>query len=56
MQPSIKRFTQLVEYNRDSNSDDDNENVEFIDIDLPCNKFNIQLLANNSITRTKKDV
>ncbi len=44
----------MVEYNGDSDSDDDNENIEFIDIDLPYNKLSLQLLANDSITHTKK--
>ena len=34
-----------------SNSDDD---VEFVDVDLPCNKFGMQLLANTSPTCNKK--
>ena len=34
-----------------SDSDDD---AEFVDVDLPCNKLSVQLLANNSATRTKK--
>ena len=36
-----------------SNSDSDN-NAEFVDVDLPCNKLSMQLLANNSATRIKK--
>ena len=51
---SIKRSTWVVEYNGDSESDNNNEDVEFIDINLPYNKLSLQLLANNSITRTKK--
>ena len=43
----------LIKYNSNFkfNSDD---NTEFIDIDLPCNKLNIWLLANDSILCTKK--
>lgn len=28
--------------------------MEFVDIDLPCNKFSLRLLANDSITYIKK--
>lgn len=43
----------MLTYNStfDSNS---NNNVEFININLPCNKLSIQLLANDSMTYTKK--
>ncbi len=54
MRPSTKRSTRVVEYNGNSDSDDDDEDVEFIDIDLSYNKLSVQLLANDSITRTKK--
>ncbi len=54
MRPSTKRSIRVVEYNGDSDLDDDDEDIEFINIDLPCNKLSLQLLANNSITRTKK--
>lgn len=53
MRPTPKQPTRVIDYNGDSNSDSDN-NVEFVDIDLPCNKLSIQLLANNVVTRTKK--
>ena len=43
----------MIAYNRNSNSDSDN-NLEFVDIDLPCNKQSVRLLANDLITRTKK--
>ena len=38
-------------HNSNSDSDDD---AEFVDVDLPCNKLSVQLLANNSATRTNK--
>lgn len=41
-------------YNRNFESDNNNENVEFLNVDLLCNKFNIQLIVNNSITYTKE--
>ena len=50
----IKRLTRVVEYNWDSESDNDDDDVEFVDINLPCNKLSIQLLVNDSITCTKK--
>lgn len=45
----------MVEYNGNSNLDD-NENIKFIDDDLPCNKQSIQLVANNFIIRFKKKI
>ena len=54
MRPRTKRSTRVVEYNGDSDSDGDDEDAEFVDVDLPCNKLSLQLLANDSITRTKK--
>ena len=54
MRPTIKQSTWVAEYNGDSDSDDNDEDVEFVDVDLPCNKLNVQLLANDSITRAKK--
>ncbi len=53
MRPTLKRSTRMIDYNGDSNFDSDNE-VEFVDIDLPCNKLSVRLLANDSITCTKK--
>lgn len=41
MRPSTKRFTQVVKYNWDSDSDSNNENIEFVDVDLPYNKLNL---------------
>lgn len=42
-----------IQYNsyHASNSNDD---TEFVNVDLPCNKLSVQLLANKSATRTKK--
>lgn len=48
-----KQFTYIINYNSTFDYNFDN-NVEFIDVDLPCNKLNIWLLANNSVTSTKK--
>ena len=36
----FKQSTCVIDYNGNSNSDSDN-NVEFVDINLPCNKLNI---------------
>ena len=33
---------------------DSNDDSEFVDVDLLCNKLGVQLLAHNSATRTKK--
>ena len=44
----------MVKYNRNSVSDNYNEDIDFVNVDLSCNKLSIQLLANNSITCTKK--
>ncbi len=52
--PSTKRYIRVVEYNRDSDSDNDDKDIEFIDVNLPCNKLSLQRLANDSIIRTKK--
>lgn len=54
MQPTTKRSIWVVEYNGDFDSDDNNKDIEFVDLDLPCNKLSLQLLANDSITHTKK--
>ena len=53
IRPTSKQSTCITEYNGnfDFNSDD---NAEFIDIDLLCNKVSIWLLTNDSITCTKK--
>ena len=53
IRPSSKQSPRVVEYNGDSDSDEE-EDVEFVDVDLPCNKLSVQLLANNSTTRSKK--
>ena len=44
-------FKRVIHYNDDSDSD---EEVEFIDVHLPCNKLSLQLLANDTTTRPKK--
>lgn len=41
----------MIQYNSNSNFD---KYKEFIDVYLPYNKINIQLLANNSTTYSKK--
>lgn len=43
----------MIEYNGDFDSDSDKD-IKFVDVDLPCNKLSLQLLANNFITYTKK--
>lgn len=43
----------IIDYNSNLNSDFNN-NIEFIYIDLLCNKLSIWLLANYSIYYTKK--
>ena len=53
MRSTFKQSTRIIDYNGNSNSNFNN-NVKFIDINLPCNKLSIQLLVNDSITRTKK--
>ena len=53
MRSTLKQSTCIIDYNGNYDSNFDN-NVEFVDIDLPCNKLSVQLLANDSITRTKK--
>lgn len=49
----FKQSTYVIKYNYnfDSNFDD---NAKFIDVNLLYNKLSIQLLANDSITYTKK--
>lgn len=44
----------MVEYNGGFDSDGDDKDIKFVDVDLPYNKLNLQLLANQFITRTKK--
>lgn len=41
----------MIKFNNKSNSDDNNQNVKFMNVDFPCNNPTIQLLAHNSITR-----
>ena len=41
----------MIYYNDDSDSD---EEVEFINVHLPCNKLSLQLLANDATTCPKK--
>lgn len=41
MRSTSRQSTQMVEYNRDSYSNDNDEDVEFVDIDLPCNKLSL---------------
>lgn len=48
-----KQFTHIIEYNNNSNSSFDN-NIKFVHDNLPYNRLSIQLLANDSIIRTKK--
>ena len=54
MRSRIKRLTRVIEYNGDLESDNNNEDIGFADVNLPCNKLSLQLLANDSITRIKK--
>lgn len=53
IRPTLKQFTCVTEYNGNSDSNF-NDNVEFIDVDITCNKLNIRLLDNDSITCIKK--
>ena len=53
MRSTLKQLTRVIAYNGDSDFDSDN-NVEFVNIDLPCNKLSVRLLANDSISRIKK--
>lgn len=55
MRPINKQSSCLIKYNRNSNSDNDNnDDVEFINSNLPCNKLSGKLLANYFIIHTKK--
>lgn len=54
MKFTTKWFTQVVEYNKNSNLDNNNQNVKFFDINLLYNKLSLQFLANNFITHIKK--
>ena len=53
MRLTPKRSTCAIDSNSNSNSDSDND-VEFADINLSCNKLSVHLLANDSMTLTKK--
>ena len=53
MRSTLKQSTHVIDYNGNSDSDSD-YNIKFVDIDLLCNKLNIQLLANDFITHIKK--
>lgn len=53
MRPTLRQSTCIIQYNGISYSDLEN-NVEFVDVDLSCNKLNLWLLANDFITCTKK--
>ena len=54
MRSRIKRSTRVAEYNGDSESDNNDKDIKFVDVNLPCNKLSLQFLANDSITHTKK--
>ena len=41
MRLRTKRSTQVVEYNEDFDSDGDDEDAEFVDINLSCNKLSL---------------
>ena len=53
MRLTLRQSTYVIDYNGNYDFDFDN-NIEFFDIDLLCNKLSIQLLANDFITHTKK--
>lgn len=50
IQSTTNYYTEVVEYNGYFNLDKDHKNIEFVDINLPCNKQCLQLLANYFIT------
>lgn len=53
----IKQSTRVVQYNRNSDLNDNDEDIKFIDvIDLLYNKFYLQILVNNFIIHIKKDI
>lgn len=56
MKSTTKQSTQIFKYNRDFHLDDNDQSVEFIDINLACNKLGLELPTNNSITHTKKNM
>lgn len=53
MKPTSKQSTCMIDYNDTFDSYSD-KHVEFIYIDLSCNKRSVWLLANDSVTHTKK--
>ena len=50
---TLKYSPYVVEYNIESNSYNKRD-VEFVDMDLPYNKLSVEVLANESNTRSKK--
>lgn len=54
MQPTTKHSTHVVEYNKDFNSNNNDKDLEYVNIDLFYIRLNLQLLINNSIIHTKK--
>ena len=52
IRPTFRQSTCWIDDNSNSDFNSDN-NVKLINIDLSCNKLNIQLLANDSITYVK---
>ena len=54
MRPYIKQLTQVVKYNKNFDSYNNDKDIEFLDIDLFSNKLNLQLLVYNSTICTKK--
>ena len=52
MRPTPKRSIRVIHYNGNFNSDSNND-LEFVDVDPPCNKLSVWLLANDSINRMK---
>lgn len=53
MRQNAKQSTRMINYNGISNSNSDNDK-EFVDINLVCNKLNVRLLANDYIIRIMK--
>lgn len=53
MRPTLKESTCIIECNDNSDSGSDN-NIEFDDVNLFCNKQSLKLISNDSITCTKQ--
>lgn len=54
MQLITKHSIRVVEYNGNFDSDNDDRDIEFVNVNLLCNQLSLQLPANKSINQIQK--